>query len=282
MKRREPRELLTRRAYFLMEEIGINPIKTFRFIRAIPQLVRDFITFRKQLKSSLRGSQKAIRLTVSPFAHDKHSESGTQQSIYFLQDISCSQYCMSKPYEKHIDIGSRVDGFVSQIAASRSIEVLDIRPSSSMINNINFIQGDITDTNDDLLGNYDLATSLHALEHVGLGRYGDSINPNGLEISLRNIRALTKVGGETLISLPVSSSQYDIIEFNAQRIMSYISILDSLCEAFEDDKLIWWCLADSSRALQQGNDIQRLMKCLQNFSGLGFVATSWQKDATHS
>jgi len=282
MNTREPSELLKRRIYFLMEEIGINPIKTLRFMMSLPWITKDYLAFRKQLRPSLRKHHKRPILRISPFVHDKHVDSGAQKSLYFLQDICCSQYCLNKPFSKHVDLGSRVDGFVAQIAASREIEVLDIRPSSSRIKNIIFTQGDITGLDSRLAGRYDLTTSLHALEHVGLGRYGDTVDANGFDLSLQNIRSLTCNKGETLISLPVSSCNAEIIEFNAQRIMSSSSIIERLLEVFGEDKLMWWCLADSSRTIQSGQDIKTLEKCLGSFLGLGFVATSWEKNDAHS
>jgi hypothetical protein len=282
MNTREPSELLKRRIFFLMEEIGINPIKTFRFMMSLPWIAKDFLTFRKQLRLSTEKHHRQAILRISPFAHDRNADSGAQKSLYFLQDICCSQYCLNKPFTKHIDLGSRVDGFVAQIAASREIEVLDIRPSNSNIKNIIFTKGDITSLDSRLTGLYDLTTSLHALEHVGLGRYGDKVDANGFNLSLQNIRSLTSNKGETLISLPVSSCNAEIIEFNAQRIMSSSSIIERLLETFGEDRLIWWCLADSSRAIHSGQDIKTLERALGSFSGLGFVATSWEKNDAHS
>lgn len=278
MQQQQNRELLLRRLYFLMDESGINPIKTIRFLASMPWLLKDFFRFAMRLKSLERGKKRAHSLVFSPFVHDKHLQSGNQRSLYFLQDIYCSQYCLRNPPGKHIDIGSRVDGFVAQIAATRQIEVLDIRESSSIIPNITFTQGDITAPPSKLFGIYDTVTSLHALEHVGLGRYGDEIEPAGLEISLANIRRLARDSGMMMVSLPISSYPREIIEFNAQRIMSSATVIQRLHEAFGRDLLTWWCLADSRRVVRKGIDEKTLIIELETFSGVGFLAASWTKN----
>ena len=50
----------------------------------------------------------------------------------------------SKP-KRHIDVGSRVDGFVAHVASFREIEVFDVRPLEKSIHqNINEKSDDTT------------------------------------------------------------------------------------------------------------------------------------------
>lgn len=80
----------------------------------------------------------------------------------------------NKP-EKHIDIGSRVDGFVAHLASFREVFVFDIRNIESKVKNIHFVQADLMRFDENLTESTDSISCLHALEHFGLGRYGDEI-----------------------------------------------------------------------------------------------------------
>jgi len=46
---------------------------------------------------------------------------------------------------KHVDIGSRVDGFVAHVASFRDVEVFDIRDLSNSIQNIKFRRFNLID-----------------------------------------------------------------------------------------------------------------------------------------
>ena len=76
-------------------------------------------------------------------------------------------------------MGSRIDGFVAHVAAFREIEVFDIRPLTHKIPGVVFRRVDILDLPEALENYCDSLSSLHALEHVGLGRYGDPIDAEG-------------------------------------------------------------------------------------------------------
>jgi len=77
--------------------------------------------------------------------------------------------------KRHIDIASRVDGFVAHVASYRGIEVVDVHPlPKSELENITFRQADLMNPQD--LGQTDSLSCLHAIEHFGLGRYTNPID----------------------------------------------------------------------------------------------------------
>lgn len=125
--------------------------------------------------------------------------------------------------KKHIDIGSRIDGFVAHVASFREIEVYDIRPLPEQILNVKFVQADIMLHHDSLNGCTDSISCLHAIEHFGLGRYGDSLDPNGHLKGLNAIYRMLKPNGKFYFSTPIGPQR---IEFNAHRIFSIRYLLD--------------------------------------------------------
>jgi hypothetical protein len=142
---------------------------------------------------------------------------------------------------RHIDIGSRVDGFVAHVASFREIEVLDIRPMEQSIHqNIQFNQMDLM-SNQSSSNITDSLSCLHAIEHFGLGRYGDPINPNGHLIGFNNMVNLVRPKGIFYISFPVNSSETKTY-FNAHRVFHFKEILS--WQGFENLSLIRFDLVD--------------------------------------
>lgn len=114
---------------------------------------------------------------------------------------------------KHVDFGSRLDGFITHIASFRKVEVFDIRYNKINHKNIKFYKLDINNINKK---NYtDSLSCLHTLEHFGLGRYGDKIDPDGYKKGFNNLIKILKKNGLLYISFPISHVTENF--FNAER-----------------------------------------------------------------
>jgi len=160
---------------------------------------------------------------LNPCLDDRSAGSGTATGHYFHQDLLVARQIHSNNPTRHIDVGSRVDGFLAHVAAFRSIEVIDIRPALARIVNVSFIQADFTSAmQDDLVECCDSLSCLHALEHFGLGRYGDTVNSDGYLHGLNNLYRALKPGGKFYFSVPIGPQR---IEFNAQRVFSVNHLL---------------------------------------------------------
>ena len=103
--------------------------------------------------------------------------------------------------ERHVDIGSRVDGFVAHVAAFRPIEVLDIRPMDAGVPNITFRQADLMSPPPAMLEYTDLLSCLHAIEHFGLGAMAIR-SVEGHVKGLDSLHALVRKGGTLYLSCP--------------------------------------------------------------------------------
>jgi hypothetical protein len=66
---------------------------------------------------------------------------------------------------------------------------------------------------------------MHVVEHIGLGRYGDPLDPNGDLKALKELERITQEGGHLLLVVPVGKQR---IQFNAHRIYHPASILREL------------------------------------------------------
>jgi SAM-dependent methyltransferase len=241
--------LWARSAYHGLEDIGLQPLKLLG-LRGLPAYLRDLATYRR-LRRHLPDVTDAC-LQLAPLFSDRYAGAGAGRSLYFLQDLLCSSRVLSRPSVRHLDIGSRIDGFVAQIAASRPIEVLDIRPlERPPTPNLRFLQGDILDPPAALERQYDLVSSLHALEHVGLGRYGDPIAPDGFERALANAAAFVAPGGSLLISLPVAEMERNLVQFNSQRLFAHARLADLLGRLLPAFSVSWCFVIDATRIPRQ-------------------------------
>lgn len=147
---------------------------------------------------------------------------GAASGHYFHQDLLVASFIASRAPREHIDIGSRIDGFVAHVASFRSIGIVDIRPlPSTGHENIIFIQADLM--NESSLPVVDSVSCLHAIEHFGLGRYTDPIDPNGHLRGFSNLLKILSKNGMLYISFPIGRENE--IHFNAHRVFHPTDIL---------------------------------------------------------
>jgi len=212
-----------------------------------------------ELKTQARHSAHAFEFgELNPYPHEKKQQSGTAKGHYFHQDLLVARRIHERNPDRHVDVGSRIDGFVAHVASYRTIEVLDIRPLDSKIPNITFKQADLMSLPIDMSGYCDSLSCLHAIKHFGLGRYGDPIDFEGHIKGLNTLHAIVKPGGTLYLSCPIGPQR---IEFNAHRVFD-VSYLKSLFEG--KFKLLNFSYVDDQGDLHENIDISQ-KRINQNF-----------------
>lgn len=193
----------------------------------------DFFKDLAQLKSQ-KNKQEFSLGRYRPILKENSDDAGNMSGHYFHQDLYVAHRIFKNNPVKHVDIGSRTDGFVAHVAAFREIELLDIRPMNTRpVRNISFKQVDITKVPESDYNHCDSISSLHAIEHIGLGRYGDDINYYGYQVAFNNITMMLKQGGKFYFSVPIGQEQR--IEFNAHRVFSIPFLIDFIKESYTID-----------------------------------------------
>jgi len=171
-------------------------------------------------------------------------------SHYFYQHIWAFKKILDSSCESHVDVGSNVD-FVGLLSTISPVEFVDIRPLAvSNVKNLKSTKGSILDLpyEDDSV---ESISCLHVAEHIGLGRYGDPLDPLGTKKAACELSRCLAKGGNLYFSLPVGKPR---ICFNAHRIHSPSQIM----EYFSDLKLVEFSGTDDNKKFSENIDINAL------------------------
>lgn len=200
-------------------QFGLDLRRLFRSLRGIPHYVTSLVQFRRQYAGTL---------SLRPCLYDWYEEGGAASSEYFLQDLHVARKIFNANPKRHVDVGSRIDGFVAHVAAFREVEVFDIRPVTPFIPGVVFKQADLMNPAIHKTAYCDSLSCLHALEHFGLGRYGDPLDAQGYVTGLRNMAEIVASGGMLYLSVPIGQER---VEFNAHRIFDPVALV-TLAQSF--------------------------------------------------
>ena len=241
----------------LFHFLGIN-LKVLLSLYNLPRFIKEIFIFKK----------KGGKINnIFPILYDYNDDAGNIRNHYFHQDLRVSSLLFKDRPSNHIDVGSRIDGFISSISIFMEVSVLDIRKLDLQKNNINFIQGDIMDHKFNSDQKFKSVSCLHTLEHFGLGRYNDKINPEGYLVGFKNLYSLLDNGGKMYVSFPISSVRR--IEFNAHRVFHYKDILNWITKLnINDLKLISFDLIDDNSKLHINQDLDKVLNYINFGCGI--------------
>jgi hypothetical protein len=197
-----------RRVLYFLRQLGFDPVLTWRAFAALPKFLCDLIFFVR--KNGFKG------VHLSPSIQDYSDNSGVTDGHYFWQDLIVAKWIFEQNPPAHLDVGSRLDGFVAHLLTFREVEIIDFRPTKNKIPNLVVHVGDATGKINVTEEEYESVSSLHSIEHFGLGRYGDPIRLNGHYEGLINIASKVKVDGILYVSFPIGRT---VTEFNSQRVV---------------------------------------------------------------
>lgn len=207
---------LTKKAVIILSRLGIN----VRVIASYRHLLKYLLQRKRWVQLGGKITKTYMVLT------DYGDGAGTAKGHYFHQDLLVAKFIHEHQPTRHLDVGSRIDGFVAHVASFREVEVLDIRPlTPSEHQNIIFKQADLMESQ--AIGLSDSVSCLHAIEHFGLGRYSDELDPMGHEKGLENLINLVEERGRLYIGVPIGEK--DEVHFNAHRVFHPQSLPNLPC-----------------------------------------------------
>ena len=171
------------------------------------QLFRDWRRYRRL------GGQAAMR-DFYPCLYDRLSSTPVDPHYFYQAAWAMRHIAIARP-EQHIDVGSdvRYIGMLSQVVP---LTFVDIRPLQLKLPNLECQSGSVL-----ALPYQDVSVTslscLHVVEHIGLGRYGDPLDPQGSIKAARELSRVLAPGGRLYVSVPVGRER---VCYNAHRVFS--------------------------------------------------------------
>jgi hypothetical protein len=201
--------------------IGFDPRRFVMNLAGVPKFIRDAGLYARKSRSH----RLRMRLRdLYPILDESRKPAGTVWGHYFHQDLWAARKIFARRPATHIDIGSRIDGFIAHLLPFMAVTVIDLRPMESKISGLNFIQDDATHLCNCSDNSVDSLSSLHAAEHFGLGRYSDPIDPDACFRFMSSLQRVLSPGGRLYFSVPIGRERVD---FNAHRVFATSTILSS-------------------------------------------------------
>lgn len=186
----------------------VIPLRQFSGLVYLPRYLAHWWKYAAKSSKQLRFRDSYPCLTdwVSSTPFDPH---------YFYQGAWLARKIAQAKPAQHVDIGSSVLT-VSVLSATVDTIFVDYRPLEVNISNLTCIAGSITDLPFSNQSVHSLS-SMHVLEHIGLGRYGDPIDPTGSDKAAAELSRVLAPGGRLYLAVPVGRSRTC---FNAHRIFA--------------------------------------------------------------
>jgi hypothetical protein len=167
----------------------------------------------------------ALDKYMYPIIYDKYRTNSGFNS-YFWQDLWAAKHIITRGVKEHYDIGSRVDGFIAHLLASNiKVNMIDIRKFEGKAENLYTIVDDATMMKQFKDDSIPSLSALCSLEHFGLGRYGDPVDPEACFLCFEQIQRKLKKGGRVYLSVPIGHNH---VEFNAHRVFTASTIVESM------------------------------------------------------
>lgn len=174
-----------------------DSVKLARTILYLPRFFGGYIRFRKDASEKVLG--------IFPVLY--RGEGSSLNFEYRHQDIYVASKILEEACNRHInhlDIGSRTEGFItSLVAAGVKLTFTDINlPGHISLDKIDI---DLQSLKANTLTEFKSVSCVLESEHIGLGKYGDSIQATGLLYAIEMLISSCSKDPNVDISFPVSN-----------------------------------------------------------------------------
>jgi hypothetical protein len=150
--------------------------------------------------ANVRGQKQPFFLLPRIFDKDPNSHTFDKHYVY-MDRWAFGKILEAKPQE-HIDVGSSIR-FLSMASCVTRLKFVDIRPIKLDFNNFECIEGTILAMpfQDNSVASL---SCLHVAEHIGLGRYGDPLDPLGTKKACLELARVLAPSGKLYFALPLT------------------------------------------------------------------------------
>ena len=202
----------------------------------LPRFISHWVKY-----AQMAGAQKIGVLDSHPCLGD-WSMHTPFDAHYFYQGAWLARRLSESKLHQHVDVGSSVLT-MSVLSAWVDTVLVDYRPLRVSLPGLSSVAGDIlqlpfTDNS------FNSLSCLHVIEHIGLGRYGDPIDPQGSIKAAYELQRIVRPGGKLFLSLPIGRER---VCYNAHRVYAP----DSVIKIFEKLRLVEFSYVDDAGQLRE-------------------------------
>ena len=193
---------------------------------------------------------KYENIQVYPCLNDDTTKTSFEPH-YFYQGIWAGEKIYQSLIKKHVDVGSEIRWVGSLTVYVNEVTFVDIRPFGTNLNNLKMLKGNILNLpfeNESLQS----ISSLSVIEHIGLGRYGDAIDPEGTKKACKELQRVTMKNGNIYVSCPIGKEKTC---FNAHRIHNPEIIM----EYFDECELVEFSVVNDNETFIKNVNMKNYM-----------------------
>lgn len=205
----------------ILRKIAIWGYYTFHSIAGFIPYMLDYFRFQKNLKSFSARRFKVGLAELYPCLNDNTPK--TPFDAHYIYHPAWAARILAKTEPKeHVDISSSLS-FVTLVSSFIKVIFYDYRPAELHLPNLSCDAADIVSL-PFAENSIPSLSCMHVVEHIGLGRYGDPINPKGDILAVMELKRVVKQGGDLLFVVPVGGVAK--IMYNAHRIYTYDLVME--------------------------------------------------------
>ena len=201
----------------------VDPSRFFYGTKGFFWYVRDLIAYK-----TLSEIDSIKLIDLEPALHEHGLSHEFDPHYYYVNSWAFRRVILASS-KTHVDIASQTI-FSSLLSAVIPVIYLDFRKLSSKLSGLECRSGSILALpfEDNSL---ESISCLHVAEHVGLGRYGDELDPRGTIKSCAELERVLAPNGNLFFAVPVGAAR---VCFNAHRIHT----AKMICEYFKELELV--------------------------------------------
>ena len=200
-----------------------DPLRAARGLRGIAWYIRDYRTYKR-----LAGAEPVCLIDMHPALHERYSTHELDAHYFYVNSWAMRLILEGNP-QHHVDVASQTI-VAALLSAVIPVTHIDYRVLNVKLSGSNFVRGSVMDLpfKDGVI---DSLSCLHVAEHIGLGRYGDPLDPQGTRKAAEGLQRVLAAGGNLYFAVPIGKER---VCFNAHRVHS----AETICEYFGQLELV--------------------------------------------